>query len=249
MKKSIRFILLTLIFILCISCISTAFAASSSSANHIIDYANMLSASEYDNLKQKLEKISSARSFDVVVAIVPSIDCSTAEDQAIYMYEKNGFNSDGIILFIATQSREYWIQPFGSGLDKFDDYKLRNIEDEIVYKLSDKDYYGAADTFADIIDDSLKFPWSDYLLTSLVIGIILAAITLSRMKAKLKTVQAQTTADTYAKENSLIITNSRDFYLYRTLRRTPIPRNNGSSGHRSGGSSSRGSHGGRGGKF
>lgn len=247
MKKNIRVLLLT--FILCISCISTAFAASSSSADHIIDSVNLLSASEHSNLKQKLEKISSARNFDVVIIAVPYLECSTAEDSAIYLYEKNGFKEDGIVLFIATQSRDYWIQPFGSGLDKFDDYKLRNIEDEIVYMLSDKDYYGAFITFADIVDDTLRFPWSDYLIAALVVGVILSAITIARMKAKLKTVQAQTTADTYAKENSLIITNSRDFYLYRTLRRTPIPRNNSGSGRSSGGSSSRGSHGGRGGKF
>lgn len=246
MKKNIRVILLT--FILCISCISTAFAASSSSANHIIDSVNLLSASEHSNLKQKLEKISSARNFDVVIIAVPYLESSTAEDSAIYLYEKNGFKEDGIVLFIATQSRDYWIQPFGSGLDKFDDYKLRNIEDEIVYMLSDNDYYGAFITFADIVDDTLRFPWSDYLIAALVVSVILSAITIARMKAKLKTVRVQTTADTYTKENSLIITNSRDFYLYRKIRRTPIPHDSG-SGRGASRSSSRGSRGGRGGKF
>ena len=87
-----------------------------------------------------------------------------------------------------------------------------------------------------------------YLLISLVIGVVLALITLSSMKSKLKTVRPQNSAATYTRDNSMEITNSRDFFLYRNVRRTAIPQNNSSRGGSSRGSS-RGSGGGRGGRF
>ena len=46
------------------------------------------------------------------------------------------------------------------------------------------------------------------------------------MKSKLKTVRPQNSAATYTRDNSMEITNSRDFFLYRNVRRTAIPQNN-----------------------
>lgn len=244
MKKNIRLIICTVM--LCICCMTSAFATTPAAPKYITDNASVLSTAEVTALSQKLVGISYERDFAVVIVAVPNTDDFSAEYMAINHYENNGFNSNGIILLIATESRDYWIQPFGTGLDRFDDYAIMDIEDSIVPLLSQGNYYESFNKFADMVDNSFKFPWLKYIVIALIIGAILSLITVIRMHSKLKSVKAQTTANMYTKENSLLITSCRDFYLYRRMTRTPIPRNNGSGGRSS---SSRGSRGGRGGKF
>lgn len=83
---------------------------------------------------------------------------------------------------------------------------------------------------------------------ALVIGFVIAKIIVGNMKSKLKTVRKQAAANSYTKDGSINITESRDLFLYHTVTRTEKTKNNfsGSSTHRS---SSGTSHGGGGGKF
>ena len=85
---------------------------------------------------------------------------------------------------------------------------------------------------------------------AVVIGIILAFITVSIMKSQLKSVRISTEAREYMKSDTLSITKHSDRFLYRNVTRTARPKNNTSSG--GGGvhvGSSGRSHGGGGGKF
>ena len=85
---------------------------------------------------------------------------------------------------------------------------------------------------------------------AVVIGIILAFITVSIMKGQLKSVRISTEAREYMKADTLSITKHSDRFLYRNVTRTARPKNNTSSG--GGGvhvGSSGRSHGGGGGKF
>lgn len=93
-------------------------------------------------------------------------------------------------------------------------------------------------------------------LLAFFLAVIIALIVVLVMKSNLKSVRRKLTARDYVRQNSLRITNSSEFYLYRTVSRIARPQNNPSSGNRGGGSfggvhrsSSGTSHGGRGGKF
>ena len=98
------------------------------------------------------------------------------------------------------------------------------------------------------------------LLLALVIGFILALITVFGMKGKLKTVRHRYEASNYVVPGSLHLQNSDDRFLYSNVTQTPIPQHeddhtsHGGGGFSGGGSSvsfgsSGVSHGGGGGKF
>lgn len=81
--------------------------------------------------------------------------------------------------------------------------------------------------------------------------IIAASIHVGKMKAKLKTVRRQLAANSYLKDGSLNITDSREMFLYSAVTRSrKKASSSGSSGGSSTHTSSSGStHGGGGGKF
>jgi uncharacterized protein len=100
-----------------------------------------------------------------------------------------------------------------------------------------------------------------YMQPVLVAFLIAAAISLAivfAMKSQLKSVRHKLTARDYVRRDSMRITNSAEFFLFRTVSRVARPQNPPpGSGSRGGGtsfggmhtSSSGASHGGRGGKF
>lgn len=95
-----------------------------------------------------------------------------------------------------------------------------------------------------------------YIFIALVIGAVASLIIVLLMRGKLKTVRFQNSANSYIKSGSTVLTDKRDIYLYRNVSKTPIPKDNNSGSHHSGGSgssvhtsSSGVSHGGGGGKF
>ena len=85
---------------------------------------------------------------------------------------------------------------------------------------------------------------------SIIVGVVLALIIVGVMKGKLKTVRSQAAANSYMKKDSLNIETSQDLFLYSTVSRTKIEREESSDGGSSTHTSSSGStHGGGGGKF
>ncbi len=87
------------------------------------------------------------------------------------------------------------------------------------------------------------------LVIALVAGLIIAAIYNANLKGQLKSVQAQRAAADYVKQNSMNITESRDFFLYRKVNRTEKSSSSSSGGSSTHRSSSGATHGGGGGKF
>ncbi len=75
-------------------------------------------------------------------------------------------------------------------------------------------------------------------LLTFVVPPIIALIVVLILKSKHKTKRIATSAFNYVNENGLHLTNQRDMYLYRTVTRTPIPRDD----HDHGGGSPGGSH-------
>lgn len=98
-----------------------------------------------------------------------------------------------------------------------------------------------------------RISFKDNLIIAVVFGFIVAIVSVSAMKAQLKTVRSEAGAKAYEKKNSMNITSSRDIYLYRNIRKTPRPKDSGSNRSGAGSSvhrsSSGRSFGGRGGKF
>ena len=97
------------------------------------------------------------------------------------------------------------------------------------------------------------------LLLALAIGFVLALITVSAMKGKLKTVHHRYEASNYVVPGSLNLRQSEDRFLYSNVTQTPIPQHEDNHSSHGGGFSGGGSsvsfgssgvsHGGGGGKF
>ena len=115
---------------------------------------------------------------------------------------------------IALGSRKYVTITYGGGVTAFTDYRIEQIEDEVVPMLSDGDYADAAQTYIDLCADTLDFyaengepldydndPDGDLGIFGIliVVGIpsLIAAIVCSILYAQMKTAKRKTEADDY----------------------------------------------------
>lgn len=243
---------------------------STAPTGYVTDNANILNQSEEKALGEKLEEISEKYGkCDVLVYTVNNINSSAmvyADDRLDEYLDETG-KEDGILLLVAMGSREWHLTTTGYAIEAFTDYGLGVMEDKFVSKLSDGDYYGAFDKYADLCDEFLDEaindePYDithryrtvfDYVIMVAIgfgIGILAAAIATSTMKKQLKNVTAQKAADNYVKQGSLNVDVKKDLFLYnsvsKTRRSSSSSGHGGSSTHRSSGGRS---HGGRGGHF
>lgn len=132
------------------------------------------------------------------------------------------------------------------------------------------DYQYSEDDFSGYYDDdfirvepvtqgsrNFSFTW---LLIALAIGLVVGLVAISVMKHGMKNVRMQTEAANYIRHGSFVLSESRDTFLYSTVSKTPIPKNDdddhhtggfGSGGHFSSTHVSSGgvTHGGRSGSF
>ncbi len=245
----------------------------------LVDDASLLTFAEAEFILGELNRISEEQGCDVVVITVSSIGGKRPEAFSDDYFDYNGYgmgeNNSGILLLINMEKRDWHISTAGNAINIFTDNLLEFIEGEILFYLSDGDYNGAFLEFANLSERFLieaqtnginNHNYDGYEYTpgikqylyavfhGLLIAAIISLIVVLIMKSKLKSVRRKLTASDYVRRGSLNITNSAEFYLYRTVSRVAKPQNNQSTSGRSGGSSihrssSGRSHGGRGGKF
>lgn len=237
--------LLLTVILLCVVCTVNAFAASAS----LTDNANLLTEEEEAALLTKLNTASEKHKVDMVVVTLESFEGDDAKEYADTYYDNNGYGDDGILLLISMENRDIAISAAGVCKDAFSQDDVDELIDEIGGYLSTQYYAKGIEVFINesdsLVEDELSFNLGGSLITSLIIGLIIAFIATSVMKGKLKSVHYQSGAAGYIKNGSLNITDSRDIFLYTQVTRRARPKS--TSG---GGSSSSGrSHGGGSGKF
>lgn len=269
MKKKILSILF--IFTLCLG-MAVPMLAEDGFANEscrVMDMADLLSDSEEATLIARLDEIRLRQKVDVIVATTNDLEGYSVRDYADDIYDEGGFGCgterDGVLLLISMEDRDWYISTCGYGIRAFTDAGIEYIGEQIRPDLSEGSYAAAFDMYAALCDqfitqarsgapydrDTLpREPLSGiWIVLSILIGIVLSMITVGGMKAKLRTVRAQTEADSYVRDGSMNITDSRDMFLYHTVTRTAKPKDTNSSGSSTHTSSSGTTHGGGGGKF
>ena len=266
MKKNFVYLFLTVCMIF-----TAVLPAAASDYWPVFDEPDLLTDSEESELIAKLENICSQKQMEVVVAAFETIGDYTPMEYADDFYDYNGYgygeNRDGLVLIIVMDTSDWWISTRGSAITAFTDAGIEYIGEQIVPYLSDGDYYGAFNRFAEqcvvFIDqanagdpyDTHNLPKAPFnagmaLVIAVVIGFIVGKIYTGSLKGQLKTVQAQSAAANYVKAGSLNVTNSRDFFLYRNVSKTAKESSSsGSGGSSTHHSSSGATHGGGGGKF
>jgi len=77
-----------------------------------------------------------------------------------------------------------------------------------------------------------SFPFVEWIAGSLVAGIAVALIVTGIMRRKLKSVRPQRNAANYVRKGSMVLTEHRDTFLYRTVTKTPRPNTDDRRGKR-----------------
>lgn len=271
MKKKISVFLF--IVVLCLSTAIPAFATESDGfANayyRVLDMADLLTDSEEEALIEKLDELSVRQSMDVIVATTDDLEGYSVTEYADMLYENcmfgYGSNNDGLLLLISMEDRDWYISTCGYGITAFTDAGIEYIGNQIKSDLSDGNYAAAFSEYAELCDDFITQaktgePYNKsnlpreplslvWIPIALIIGFVIAKIVVGNMKSKLKTVRKQVAANSYMKNGSMNITDSRDLFLYHTVTRTKKSQSNSSSGSSTHTSSSGTTHGGGGGKF
>lgn len=231
---------------------------------HLVDDANLLTPSEENALLDQLDSISAEYHFDVIIVTVEELGYQDVDSFADNFYNNGGYGDDGILLLISMEDRDWAITATGYGQTAFTDAGMEYIADQILWELSDDNFYEAFRIFADQCDiflaqaktgdpfDSHNLPKEPFsivfnLLIAVVIGFVIALIVTAIMKSGLKSVRYQAAASNYVKPGSMKVTQSKEIFLYRRVDRTKKPQQtNTSSGTRSSGGRS---FSGRSGKF
>lgn len=240
--------------------------------DRLSDAAELMSESERTALAAKIDEVRTRLSFDIAVVTVNSIGNTTVFNYADTYYDASAFgygsDRDGALLLICMETRDWYISTCGYGITAFTDAGIDYIGEKITAYFSDGNWAEGFGQFVELCDDFVtqartgepydsgnlpREPLSAvWIFISLIVGFVVASMTVGNMKNKLKTVRANDKANSYLVANSLQVTESRDMFLYRTVTRTAKAQsNNQSSG---GGSSTHSSssgttHGGGGGKF
>ena len=73
-----------------------------------------------------------------------------------------------------------------------------------------------------IVATAVAFPTSKHIIIAVLLGLLIGWITAAVMKGKLKSVEAQRTAASYLKKDSMKVTHSSERFLYRNISKTKI---------------------------
>lgn len=236
-----------------------------------VDNACLLSDAEFASLTDKLDELSEKHRVDITVLTTFSTDGKSVYEYADDYYDQSGWGQgssrDGILLVISMEDRDWYISTCGQGINAVTDYGISYIGNEIVSQLSEGDYSGAFERYAELCDTMLSQaengkPYDvdnkiqekhgfNFLggVLSLIMGAVTAAFPTLAMKNNLKSVNNQVRASSYVRQGSLNLAQKSDSFVYRHIASVPIIRddsNGGSSVHMSHGGMS---HGGGGGKF
>ncbi len=221
----------------------------------VFDDANRLTDEQEHTLHVKLADLSAKHKMDISVAIVNSFAGNSIGDFADEFYRERGLgygeNRDGSLFILSLEFRDWAIFKRGKAEEYFTDDNIDVLIDSISSKLSNNLFYDAFDGYIDKCDEIIashgKFPSLGLIWfpISLIIGIVVALISVSSMKSALKSVRSQAGAYNYIKSESMNLTEQKDIFLYKTLTKTKKPEP--SSSGRSSSSMSHGSS--RSGKF
>jgi uncharacterized protein len=232
----------------------------------LVDNAEVLNSSDSTKILDKLNEISKRQSVDVTIVTVSDTENKSAQSFADEIYDENGYGqgSDftGIVLFIATDTRDWAISTRGLAIKMFTDDGIQYISDKITSYLSDNNYSQAFMTYAELCDKFItqsktgdpytnknlpKEPLSKiWIAIAVGIGALIAFIVTSILKSQLKSVAYKSNATDYTRKGSLNVRERRDLFLYKKVERTAKNNSGGSSTHTD---SSNTEHGGSSGKF
>ena len=136
-------------------------SATESHPARVVDEADILTWHEEDELIILCDEISERQQFDVVITVVNTLEGQSSDDYAADYYDYHGYgmgeDTDGIMLLVSMEEREWFMLTTGYGMEAFSDYDLDEISDEFLSYLSEGDYLTAFEIFAESCDEHLDY--------------------------------------------------------------------------------------------
>lgn len=248
--------------------------------DRVIDAAGLLSADELSALNNGADSISDKYRCDVLILTVNTLDGKSAEQYADDYFDYNnlgyGSSSDGILLVVSMNERDYHMTTAGYAISAFTDAGLERLEGRFLDRLSRGSYYSAFSAYLSGCEELLEMaangtPYDvtpqgyeytprqkdagDYLRSgglAAVFGLLVSGIPMTKLKKEVKNVSEKNQAADYVRPGSFNLSFNHDRFLYSNVTRSARPqqqRSGGGGGSTTHHSSSGVSHGGRGGKF
>ena len=226
--------------------------AANASTQYVIDEAHLLTEHEVLELEAGCSQFRETSNMDLVFLTVDTLGGIPAMVYADDYFDTH-YGEDGILLLVAMEEREWHISTCGTAIEAFSDIDLSLMEDALVSKLSDGNYFKAFQTF---LSDAEYF-WCNEEVSDLDAGLfygvpsgaVIALIVLFIMRSSMNTKRSQRSAGNYQVEGSFNLRRHQDFFLYSKTTKEKIPEKSNDSDSSTHTSSSGRSHGGRGGKF
>lgn len=243
----------------------------------IYDFANLFTDEEEKLIYEKVISYIDKHDMDMVIVTIDDNNKYSAKEYAIDFYDYNyfGINKtyDGLLLLIDMDTREVYINTTGEAQLIYDDYRINDILDDLVYYLSSSNYYQAASNF---ISSSYSYAESgiadsnkEYEIDSsgemvrkksvnwfITIGgsFLVPSLILWYFISKHKGIKLATNADDYIDRKNIIYGPKVDTFFTTHTSRVPVVKSSGGGSGSHGGStishgSSGRSHGGGGRHF
>lgn len=238
----------------------------SADINSVVDYANLLSSEEEQQLRGDLASFKEKYNMDTVIVTSNDLDGKSQMDYADDYFDYNGYgvgeDKSGVLLLIDMDDRKVWISTSGEAIKYFTDSRIDNIVDDVTAQLKNADYFEGCNEFISDINYYAEegipvgqYTYSEAERTQKVIfiglgaGLIVASVVSFLVVNSYKNSKSISTAN-YVDHNSIVFTRKKDRFISTYTSKTKIERNNNSSGGSSTHTSSSGNtHGGGGGSF
>ena len=271
MRRFTRFLFCTAL--LCLSLCATALANE-----YVFDDGFLLPEEQTAELERQAQTIAEQYNFGVYLIIVNNFEeygYSDPYDCAVAFYRDSNFGlgdgNDGELLFMSMDDRQYALVYHGSGDTVFTEGGRDIIEDAMLPRFRDDDWYGGFMQYyrqsAYLLSEASEgepVGWEEYgdyhpddgdiheeresgfswigLLITLGGSALVAGLICAGFASQLTSVQESSQAASYVKSNSLNLRSRSDRYTHTTETRTKIEKSSSSS--RGGGGSSHHSGGG-----
>lgn len=218
----------------------------------VYDHADLLSVQEEEYLENLAAERKEQWNMNFLVVTIDDSEGKSSMEYADDFYDARfpeETEEDGVLYLIDMDNREIYLSTSGKAIRYLTDERIDRILDEAYEYVAESNYYGTFLAFFEeteeyLYEEPMKLTFGEFLF-ALIGALIPAAITVGAIKAKYQLKFEDFHYDAYTdSEVQLSVKSDRLVNQFVTHRR--IPKNTGSSVHRS---SSGRSHGGGGRKF
>lgn len=222
-------------------------------APFVIDEVGLLKEGDYQDFEARCEEMSQETGVGVYLALVDSIGDEEVRDYAIDFYKSNdlgmGDERSGILFLISVNSRKYVTVTYGAGLDVFTDYRIDQMEEEIVSDLKENRFVRGCDDYVTLCEETVDYYLANGegmsrdndpvaqkqdrgigIAISAVAAVAIAGGVCFGLRKQLKSVEVACSASNYELSDAFHLSDSDDKFEGVFISKTPKPKSDSDSG-------------------